>query len=207
MRVCGVDDAGRGSMLGPLVIAGFAIGRSKLRRLADLGVRDSKQLSPRRREELYCELVRLADSYQILRIPVRSIDASVRRHGLNALEAKYMARAVSRLGPDVSYVDSCDVNPARFGAEVSRLSGGGRVRSYHRADSRFAVVSAASILAKVARDRAVARLGDRSEIGSGYPSDRRTVGFVRRYHARNGDLPPFVRKSWKPARRLLESAG
>lgn len=203
MNLCGIDDAGRGSMLGPLVIAGISIERSKLGMLRKLGVRDSKRLTPKSRETLYRQIISLVDDYHIVRIHPRSIDASVKRHALNHLEAKYMARVAARLDSDISYVDSCDVNPRRFGREISRLSDNRRIRSYHHADSRFAVVSAASILAKVSRDRSISRLRAVHDVGSGYPSDSKTILFVAQYHAENRRLPGFVRHSWRPAQRIL----
>ncbi len=203
MRLCGVDDAGRGSMLGPLVIAGVSVSKSGLRALRELGVRDSKTLTPRSREELYGKIISVVDDYHVVRIPPRSVDASVRRHALNHLEARHMARVVSRLDPDASYVDSCDVNPRRFGREVSRLSDNRRIHSYHHADSRFVVVSAASIVAKVSRDSSISRLRRDHDLGSGYPSDARTIRFVSEFYAANRALPAFVRKSWKPAQRIL----
>ena len=204
MQVCGVDDAGRGSMLGPLVIAGVSIEKKNLKELSSLGLKDSKQLSARLRESFYKKIIDTVDDYHVVRIPPRSIDASVKRHGLNDLEAKYMARVVSKLHPDVSYVDSCDVNPSRFGRKISSLSGSYKIRSYHRADSRFVVVSAASIIAKVTRDRAIMRLRrDHSDIGSGYPSDAKTVNFTTAFYSKNRAMPNFVRKSWKPVLRII----
>ena len=205
MLVCGVDDAGRGSMLGPLVIAGVCIRKDRMQDLVQLGIRDSKRHTPAARRRLFPRIKEVADSYHIVCAPPRSVDASVRWHGLNILEARYMARVVSKLGPDTAYVDSCDVDTARFGKSVSRMSGNCRVRSYHRADSRFVVVSAASILAKVTRDAAIRRLARSHKVGSGYPSDRRAVSFLRSYYAENGAMPSFARKSWKPVRRILES--
>ena len=111
MQICGVDDAGRGSMIGPLVIAGISIDKKKLRKLSILGVKDSKQLTAKRREELYKKIISLVDSYYVSRISPKSIDTSVAKHGLNQLEAKYMAKVITKLNPDTSYVDSCDVNP------------------------------------------------------------------------------------------------
>lgn len=202
--ICGVDEAGRGSMLGPLVIAGICMQEDRLDDLVDLGVRDSKRHSAASREYLYSSITEMADDYCIVHVPPRSVDASVRRRGLNNLEAKYMARVVSKLEPDVTYVDSCDVNPARFGERISsRLSRDCRIMSYHHADSTFVIVSAASILAKVVRDRAIGRLRRNHAVGSGYPSDRNAVMFLRTYYAKNGTVPSFMRKSWKPVRRLL----
>jgi ribonuclease HII len=205
MQICGIDDAGRGSMLGPLVIAGISIDKKNLRKLSSLGVKDSKKLSPKLREHLYKKIIKLVDDYYITKIPPKSIDASVRKHHLNNLEAKYMAKVVSKLNPDISYVDSCDVNPRRFGKEISVLSDNHKIKSYHHADSRFVVVSAASILAKVTRDRAIEKLRKNHNLGSGYPSDSITVKFVTKYYNKNKVMPSFVRKSWKPVQRILDN--
>jgi ribonuclease HII len=203
VKVCGVDDAGRGSMLGPLVIAGVSINKTKLRKLSLLGVKDSKQLSPKSREQLYKKIVELADDYYVVRIYPRSIDLSVKNHQLNQLEAKYMAKVISKLNPDTSYVDSCDVNPLRFGKVISKLSKNKKIKSYHHADSKFVIVSAASIIAKVSRDKSIARLRKNYDLGSGYPSDSITVNFVKSYYDQHKMLPTFVRKSWKPSQKIL----
>ena len=204
MQICGIDDAGRGSMLGPLVIAGVSLDKKNLRKLSSIGVKDSKKLSPKLREHLYKKIIKIADDYYIAKISPRSIDASVRKHCLNSLEAKYMAKVVLKLNSNTSYVDSCDVNPRRFGKEISKLSDNHKIKSYHHADSRFVIVSAASILAKVTRDRAITKLRKNYNLGSGYPSDSVSVKFVTKYYKINHVMPSFVRKSWKPIRRILE---
>lgn len=205
MQICGVDDAGRGSMLGPLVIAGIILSKSKISKLSLFGVKDSKQLSPKSREDLYKKIISLVDGYYVARISPKSIDASVKKHDLNLLEAKYMAKVISKLNPDISYVDSCDVNPQRFGKVISKLSNNKKVKSYHHADSKFVVVSAASIIAKVSRDRSIARLRKNHDVGSGYPSDKYTVNFVKKYYTTHKTLPAFVRKSWKPTQKILNT--
>jgi ribonuclease HII len=205
VQVCGVDDAGRGSMLGPLVIAGISINKTKISKLSLMGVKDSKQLTPKSREELYKKIILLVDDYYVAKISPKSIDASVKNHGLNQLEAKYMAKVISKLNPDISYVDSCDVNPQRFGKEISKLSNNKKIKSYHHADSRFVVVSAASIIAKVTRDKAISRLRKTHDLGSGYPSDSKTIDFVKTYYTIKKILPTFVRKSWKPTQKILNT--
>ena len=203
MQICGVDEAGRGSMLGPLVVAGITISKSKIKLLKKLGVRDSKKLSPAAREYLYKKIIETVDDYHVIRIPPRVIDKSVTNHSLNHLEAKYMARVISKLSPSTAFVDSCDVNSKRFGKEISELTSNTKIRSYHHADSKFVTVSAASILAKVSRDRAIMRLGKNHDIGSGYPSDPKTKMFVKKSLRRNRDMP-FLRKSWKPVQILMK---
>ncbi|MBP0133753.1 MAG: ribonuclease HII [Nitrosarchaeum sp.] len=205
MQICGVDDAGRGSMIGPLVIAGISIDKSNISKLSLMGVKDSKQLTPKSREELYKKIIKLVDDYYVAKISVKSIDASVKKHELNHLEAKFMAKVILKLNSDTSYVDSCDVNPKRFGKEISKLSNNKKIQSYHHADSRFVVVSAASIIAKVTRDRTIEKLRKKYDLGSGYPSDSKTINFVKSFYNTNHILPIFVRKSWKPTIKILNA--
>ena len=204
MLVCGVDDAGRGSVLGPLVIAGIVIKRTKINQLKKQGIRDSKKLTPLARERLYKKIINIVDDYYVTRISPKIIDKSVFNHSLNHLEARYMAKVISKLSPSIAFVDSCDVNPHRFGKEISKLTFRSKIKSYHHADSKFVVVSAASILAKVSRDRAITKLKKKYNIGSGYPSDPKTKAFVKKSIKRNEPLT-FIRKSWKPVQTLLKN--
>ena len=204
MLVCGVDDAGRGSVLGPLVIAGIVIKRTKINQLKKQGIRDSKKLTPLARERLYKKIINIVDDYYVTRISPKIIDKSVFNHSLNHLEARYMAKVISKLSPSIAFVDSCDVNPLRFGKEISKLTFRSKIKSYHHADSKFVVVSAASILAKVSRDRAIIKLKKKYNIGSGYPSDPKTKAFVKKSIKRNESLT-FIRKSWKPVQILMKN--
>ena len=204
MLVCGVDDAGRGSVLGPLVIAGIVIKQTKINQLKKQGIRDSKKLTPLARERLYKKIINIVDDYYVTRISPKIIDKSVFNHSLNHLEARYMAKVISKLSPSIAFVDSCDVNPHRFGKEISKLTLRSKIKSYHHADSKFVVVSAASILAKVSRDRAITKLKKKYNIGSGYPSDPKTKAFVKKSIKRNEPLT-FIRKSWKPVQILMKN--
>jgi ribonuclease HII len=201
--ICGVDEAGRGSVLGPLVIAGIVIKRTKINNLKKQGIRDSKTLTPLARERLYKKIISIVDGYYVARISPKIIDKSVFNHSLNHLEAKYMAKVISKLSPSVAYIDSCDVNSRRFGKEISKLTLHSKIRSYHHADSKFVVVSAASILAKVSRDKIIARLNKKYDIGSGYPSDPKTKSFLKKSIKRNETFA-FLRKSWKPVQILIK---
>ena len=204
MLICGVDEAGRGSLLGPLVIAGVSLKRSKIRKLSSMGIKDSKKLTPAARERLYKKIIEYADDYYIARINPKTIDRSVKKHQLNFLEAKYMAKVIAKLKPNISYVDSCDVNPKRYGKEINKMAKCGKIRSYHHADSRFVIVSAASIVAKVNRDKTIAKLRKKHDLGSGYPSDKKTINFVSKYISDKKEIPSFVRKSWKPVQAMLK---
>lgn len=203
MLVCGVDDAGRGSVLGPLVIAGISIERKNIKQLIKIGVKDSKQLSPQLREKLYEQILSLVEGYHVAKIPPKTIDKSVSKNLLNQLEANYMAKVIKKLEAGSSYVDSCDVNPKRFGLYISNIAKTGKIISSHHADRKYPVVSAASIIAKVSRDREIEKLRKNHDLGSGYPSDPKTMKFIKEWVSQNGNVPVFVRKSWKPVKILL----
>lgn len=205
MLVCGVDDAGRGSVLGPLVIAGISIEQKNIKQLVKIGVKDSKQLSPQSRERLYEQILSLVEGYHVAKIPPRTIDKSVSKNLLNQLEANYMAKVVKKLEAGSSYVDSCDVNPKRFGLYISNIAKTGKIISSHHADRKYPVVSAASIIAKVSRDREIEKLRKNHDLGSGYPSDPKTMKFIKEWVSQNGNVPVFVRKSWKPVKILLST--
>jgi ribonuclease HII len=203
-RVLGLDEAGRGSLVGPLVVGGFCLPSDRIDDLVELGARDSKTLTPLARERVYGGLTSLGTPAHLALSP-RTVDRAVRHGRLNDLEAEAFARLIRQLAPDVTYVDACDPNERRFGARVARLAGGdARVIARHHADRDFPVVGAASVVAKVRRDRAVARLRQKlgDGLGSGYPSDERTVGFVRAVLQDGSGVPAWVRGSWATMQRV-----
>ena len=203
--VVGIDEAGRGAWIGPLVVGAVAVARGALASVAETGARDSKTLSPERREEILVRLERCA--------VVRSVEASpceVDRHvvhgQLNALEARLFGSLARPFAPAEARVDACDANARRFGSSVARHAGPNvRVVARHHADATDALVGAASIVAKVRRDRAIRALAVSlgAEIGSGYPSDPVTVRFVARSVDRAASLPPWLRGSWSTTRRVI----
>jgi len=208
MLIAGVDDAGRGSVIGPLVIAGVMAKEEHLPKLAEIGVKDSKLLTLNRREVLAPKIRQIVVDYAIEKLTPRQIDDIVfngkKLHKLNWLEAQTMARVIQRLKPDKAYVDASDILEDRFGRDISDfLSVKIPIVSEHKADQIYPIVSAASIIAKVERDREIAELAKiHGDFGSGYPSDPRTIDFLRQCVARTGEYPDFVRVSWKPAQKL-----
>jgi ribonuclease HII len=212
MRVAGVDDAGRGSVIGPLVIAGVLVEEKNLPRLIALGVKDSKLLSPHRREQLEQEIKKLVLQFHVVKLPPIEIDQVVetgkKLHKLNRLEADTMAEVIEVLNPDIAYVDASDVLAERFKEHIQeKLPFKVKIVSEHKADVTYPVVSAASIIAKVERDRAIQELSKKyCDIGAGYPSDPKTIRFLENWITKYGSYPDFVRKSWKPAKRLKEEA-
>lgn len=213
MLVAGVDDAGRGAVIGPLVIAGVLVRDGDLLKLKELGVKDSKLLSPHRREVLSAEIKRIADRFSVVKLSPREIDVVVnsgrKLHKLNYLEAQTMANVIETLRPNKVYVDASDVLEERFKQHILEcMSFKVEIISEHKADRNYVVVSAASIIAKVERDSSIAELAKNlGDFGSGYPSDPRTMRFLKKCCEELEEYPDFVRKSWKPAKRVKDQKG
>jgi len=191
-----VDEAGKGSVLGPMVIA--AVGVSSENVFTEVEVADSKLLSPRVRERLYIT-IRKRFRVATVRIDAHEIDEIRTGMTMNACVARAHAQAIDKLSPAIAYVDACDVNAFRYADMVkSHLEKRCEIVSEHNADRTFKVVSAASIVAKVTRDRAITALSKKyGEIGSGYPSDPVTIAFLSAYIDEYKCPPPIARKSWK----------
>lgn len=210
--IAGVDEAGRGAVLGPLVVAGVLVDEEGLEALRQLGVKDSKLLTPERRRELSERIKWVVLRYAYSELNPDQIDEAV-LHGvkyrrLNYLEMVAMARVIEELRPERVIVDPCDVSPERCVREIRRmLPFEVEVVSERHADRIHPVVSAASILAKVRRDDRISELKERyGDLGSGYPSDPKTIRFLERLLRDRGECPSFVRASWATVRRLRSHA-
>ena len=201
--ICGVDEAGKGPVMGPMVVAAVSVENAKL--IENLGFKDSKLLSSQRRLELF-NLIKQNYSYEIEVINVEKIDEYRMKNQLNLLNRKAFEKVISKLNPKVAYVDAADVNEERFGREIKvNLTNPNDtdVISMHKADSMIPVVAAASIIAKQTRELEIKKLKKEiGDFGSGYPSDERTIKFLKSYFHDNSRWPPGTRKSWKTIERI-----
>ena len=206
--ISGADEAGRGPVIGPLVIAGVTFDNNS--ELARLGVRDSKKCSPKQREYLADRIKELARNYEIIIIHASDIDDMRKIMTLNEIEVNAFSKIITKLKPVKCYVDSADVNDKRFGMDIlSRLNFKPEIISKHKADELFPIVGAASILAKTVRDEKVRMIEKELvkklnlPLGSGYPADRVTQDFLRAWLKKFGEFPPYTRHSWKTTQKLL----
>ncbi len=214
--IAGVDDAGRGPIIGPLVVAGILLGGNRDCELLTMGVKDSKLLSPEVRAQLAPRIRALATKVSVAEVQPKEIDDVVLHGGklrkLNFLEAQLMAQVISELSPREAYVDASDVNEKRYGETIREFLPaalrGIRLVSEHHADRTYPVVSAASIIAKVRRDEAVEALrGEYGNFGSGYITDERTMTFLREWRRTHAEYPPIVRLSWKTIKEIERDLG
>ncbi|MGZ5546997.1 MAG: ribonuclease HII [Nitrososphaeraceae archaeon] len=207
LLICGIDEAGRGSVLGPLVIAGINIKNSDIKKLEEIGVRDSKVLTRKKRGFLFDKILDISEFVCIYKIDCKTIDENVYQRKLNKLEGGIMSTIIKYLEADVAYVDSCDVNINRYTNYLKSnldLKNNTSVIAMHKADRINPAVSAASIIAKVTRDREIQILEENFQnIGSGYPSDKKTMYFIHNWIKEYKEFPNFVRKSWKPVREII----
>ena len=195
----------RGPVIGPLVIAGFCIEEKDLIKLGTLGVRDSKLVTPKRREFLFGKLSKLALRYKIEIIEPSEIDSRLNTgFNLNRLEALKCAKIIDELRPDIVHVDSPTSPKAEKFADMIRGDlkyKDAEIIAEHRADSKYIDVGAASILAKVTRDKEVKRIEEEIglTIGSGYPADEITQKFLKEHWT---DASKFIRKSWQTFKNI-----
>ncbi len=208
MPTAGLDEAGRGPVIGPMVVAGVILSPKAARELKRAGVRDSKLLTPKKREELEPLIMEMAEAYAIRVVEPKRIDEAVSRNGLNLLEAEVMAEIVRELRPSLVIVDAPGRNTGKFKrvlkSKLERMSV--RVRAENKADRRFVHVAAASILAKVERDRRIAELRERAgyDFGSGYPGDPKTKEFLLRVLSGHPFPKDQIRWRWATMQNLLD---
>lgn len=203
MDILGVDEAGRGSVLGPLVIAGVVVPEKMCKVLERMGVKDSKKLTPQRRTILSRKLKKMFD-YEVIIITASQID-EMRVNGinLNEIERKGMEEILLKLNPEKAIVDAVDVKAERFQDNLHQ-STGIDVIAQHKADDKYIEVGAASIIAKEVRDSQIEKINKDfikiGGIGSGYPSDPTTKKFLTNFPYER--MPNFVRKSWATVAKM-----
>ena len=204
MKVLGIDEAGKGCIIGPLVMCGYLIDESKIHELKRLGAKDSKLVAAKKRKGIAKNLEKIADDFILLKVPAREIDSLRTVSNLNSIEIERMQHIINLLQPDTAIVDAIEANERRFHEKLTSKLDGVHVIAENFADKRYPVVGAASILAKVHRDAEIEKLNRQYDLGSGYTSDPKTISFLKDWAKRNKDFPDFVRKSWITIQLILE---
>ena len=211
MNTLGLDEAGRGPVLGPMVIGGIVIPEKKEKIVERMGVKDSKKITPKRRAVLSRKLTKMFD-YELVEISAREIDL-MRAKGinLNQIEKIAMKQIIRKLDSDKIIIDALDVKEGRLQEEMQEYAGPNReVLAEHKADENYLAVGAASIIAKYRRDQIIDEINrtyiratkNRNGIGSGYPSDPKTKEFLKQYTY--DEMPEFVRRSWGTVQKIKE---
>jgi len=213
--ITGIDEAGRGALVGPMVICGITAEESVVDELKKIGVKDSKQLSPAKREELYKKIKHIVQTKSAVSsiMPISVTSCKIDMHkkentNLNMVEAKTMGQIINMIGGDEVYIDALTSRPERFGEVVRSHMQNKNIKmiAENKADVKYTIVAAASIIAKVERDRAIERIKKKEnyDFGVGYPHDERTIEFVDMLIKTRKRLPSYVRKTWITTQVLQE---
>jgi len=196
--VCGVEEAGRGPVIGPMVMAGVINEEKDLDKLKAIGVKDSKLLLPKKREELFDKIKNIVKADEIIIISAKQVDDALESEELNLnwLEAETTSEIINKLNPDKAILDCPSNNIKSYSDYVKKnLKKDVEIIAEHKADLNYVVVAAASILAKVTRDREIKLLKEeiKEDFGSGYSSDPKTVEFLKDNWQK---YPQIFRKTW-----------
>ena len=213
--ICGIDEAGRGPVIGPMIIAIACI--DNMDKLIEIGVKDSKELTHEKRLKLLNKIKQVIKYFNYVIIQPNEIDEYVNKHMLNELEVKYFVQLIFNVYEkfkdliEIVYVDSPDIKPDRLRDRIVKkllkLGINVKICALHDADKKIPIVSAASIIAKCIRENEIKKLkriyGD---FGSGYPSDRKTIEYLINVvkNCNFKTIPPIIRKSWGTFRKLVQ---
>lgn len=209
MRILGLDEAGRGCVLGPLVIGAFCCEAEHSDALRAAGADDSKAIRAKLRPAVR-EKLRPLGVHEVREVSARQIDAG----NINTLEEACFVDLIVAHAPDHVFIDA-PVHPRGIPKLLARIQASvgerlGRVPQFTvepKADVTYAVVGAASIFAKVHRDARIHALdAAHGPIGSGYPSDPVTRRWLQARMAEPGPLPAFIRTRWQTLENLRQQS-
>jgi ribonuclease HII len=214
MLKIGIDDAGRGPVIGPMVLAGCLIDDDAEKYFKKIGVKDSKELTQKRREFLEQKIIERVKFFEIVIINPPEIDGKNEDGiNLNSVEGLASAEIINKLNktdekikvlidcPSTTISKWCDYVKSKVKI-LSNLE----ILCEHKADQNHISVSAASILAKCAREREMDKLKKiyGEEIGTGYPSDPLTCRFLEQHALKHKDSGIF-RKTWSTWRKACSN--
>lgn len=208
MLLCGIDEAGRGPVIGPLVMCGVLIEEKDISKLETIGVKDSKLLSVNRRKRLFNKIKKIVKNYEIVILKPKDVDdvLNSKDMNLNLLEGKTSAEIMNKLSPKKAILDCPSTNIKAYSNYVKDLlKKDVELVVEHKADINYVVVGAASILAKVTRDNEIEKIKKRIKInfGSGYPSDKVTQEFLKKNWNK---YPDIFRKTWSSYKNVVKSS-
>lgn len=206
----GIDDAGRGPVLGPMILAGVLIEETEQQTIKNMGAKDSKLLTPLRRKQIKEQIISKYKSHIELSTP-KEIDDSSNLNYLEAIKtAKIINKLTENLNEKVSVIVDCpSVNIQSWSNDVQKLIEKPKTVSLsceHKADFNHPVVSAASIIAKERREDEVKKLRQefKTDFGSGYPADPKTKEFISKSFD-NEKYNSIIRFSWKTVKKLIKA--
>ncbi len=206
--ITGADEAGRGCVIGPLVICCASIEEKDIDRLREIGVKDSKKLTPKSREEIYKKLANITKNI-VIKISAGELNELMGKYSLNEIEAMKMGESLNEQDlPENSivYVDSPDNDPGKFALRIKKyLKKKLKIVSENYAESKYVIVAGASIIAKHTRDGEIKRIKEivGYDFNSGYSSDPVTIDYLKK-HMDDEVLKPYLRTKWKTLDKIRQ---
>jgi ribonuclease HII len=204
MKICGTDEAGRGPVIGPMVMCGACIDEKNEKKLIELGVKDSKLLTPKQREEMFDKIKDIVDDFEIVILTPKEIDDALQDPNLNLnwLEANVTVKILNKLKPKKVFVDCPSNNVTAYKEYIENtLKTKTKLIVEHKADAKYPIAAAASILAKVTRDREIDKIKAKyGNCGSGYPADPITKEFLEQNWKKH---PEIFRKIWSSYKKIV----
>lgn len=209
--IAGVDEAGRGPCFGPMTLSIVIMDKKNEKNLKKIGVKDSKDIIATKRDLLFNELKpQIIEENTLIVTNIEINDLMVRKN-LNEIEAMKVAELINKSNNkfDIIYIDSPDGVKGKFESRIrqylNKEKKDVKIVAENKADSKYIVVGAASILAKVTRDRETEKLRKEfGDFGSGYPSDPKTKKYLEEYYQKNKKLPTFSRIFWSTCQKLVD---
>jgi ribonuclease HII len=210
--IAGIDEAGRGCVLGPLVVGICVIDEKDIDFFKEKGITDSKLLSKKKRE-LFFEIIKeKAKEYYLEVISAQELNLLMTRYSLNEIEAQAVCKLINKLKTNVTkiVIDCPDTVTSTFEKRIVDLSkkdiyknvSNNNLCIEHKADLNYIVASCASILAKVTRDSLITTLV--GENISGYSSDIKTINYIKEYILKNKCLPTTARTKWETIDKIMK---
>jgi len=203
--VLGIDEAGRGCVIGPMIICTAFCEEDVLQDLKIIGVKDSKDLTREKREFIFDQLDGLVENY-ITTVTPKQID----KGNLNTITYDNSVKMLKMYKPDVAYIDAPvpghELDNYNEKLRVAVDDDSVEIHAENKADSKYAIVSAASIIAKVTRDRIIDQISKKYPVGCGYTHDSVTIEFLHTYFKKYKRWPVrIVRTKWSTCRDIEDN--
>jgi ribonuclease HII len=203
--IAGIDEAGRGCIIGPMVIALVLIDPMEEYKLKELGVKDSKQLSKSKRKKLFYQIKKFCKIKKFI-ISAEKLNSLMEQKTLNEIEAYFCAKLLDETNCIKVYIDSPDPEPKNFEKRIRKYLKNQKIQiiSQNKADDLYPIVGAASIIAKYTRDSEIEKI--KKEIGdfnSGYTSDPYTIKFLEK-NLNNENIKKYIRKKWITLQKIKQ---
>jgi ribonuclease HII len=204
--IAGIDESGRGPVIGSLFMAGVLIEEKDSVKLKKIGAKDSKLVKAQDRIPLSKEILKIAKNSKVIQVTPKEIDDAVKSEdmNLNWLEAQKVAEVINHLKPDKAIIDCPSPNLEAYSDYIKRYLSNPNIKLIveHKADSNFPSVGAASVLAKIAREKDVAAIEKKvgESIGSGYPANKVCQKFLKKNYKK---YPEIIRQSWASYKNII----